>query len=250
MSYLDVPRLHFFGTFTANPSTVNNDATNYEQLEPPFSPPPPSLDQGWNPDGDHTWAFVGCTVRTVTGDDGSPSQDPLVGTAVASTGTEPHSSPKLVDLDPEQQMVSTLFGLRIQIGDETSGWVTGTFQPQPFLDLTGTPSGGPGAYYQSILQDLTWSPQPASPALRELQKVSQYSLSIKFNLVQTAQGPPASGPITGTIDLPRVVKICCTSVAASASQRMRLMCLRRYSPSSIGDGGAARLMPAGRAPSR
>lgn len=29
MSYLDVPRLHFAGSFTANPSTINNTSTNY-----------------------------------------------------------------------------------------------------------------------------------------------------------------------------------------------------------------------------
>jgi hypothetical protein len=30
MSYLDVPRLHFTGTFMANPSTINNDPLNYD----------------------------------------------------------------------------------------------------------------------------------------------------------------------------------------------------------------------------
>lgn len=198
MSYLDVPRLHFFGNFTANPSTLNNDPTNYEQLEPPFQPPP-QLDPGWNPDGDHTWAFQGCTVQTVIGPEGSPAQDPLVGTAVSSTGTEPNSNPKLVDLDPEQQLVSTIFGLQIQIGDAASGWVQGYFQPQPFLDLTGTAAGWPGAYYQSVLQNLTWSTELASPVLQELRKISPDALSIKFDLVQAQQGPPASGSITGTI---------------------------------------------------
>ena len=43
MSYLDAPRIHFFGTFFANPSTINNTLSNFD-LKPP-------LDLQWNPDG-------------------------------------------------------------------------------------------------------------------------------------------------------------------------------------------------------
>ena len=32
-----------------------------------------------------------------------------------------------------------------------------------------------------------------------------------------------AGPITGTMVLPRVTKVCCTSIASNASQRMPLM---------------------------
>ncbi|HSS49619.1 MAG TPA: hypothetical protein VLX28_11805, partial [Thermoanaerobaculia bacterium] len=135
MSYLNVPRLHFYGTFTANPSTRNNNPANYNL--PPDFPTPPVDPSNWNPDGNHAWTFAGCTVQTVIGPDGSPLQDPLVGTAVSSAATEPQSSPKLVDLDTEQQLVSMIFGLQIQIGDAASGTVTGNFQPQPFNDLQG-----------------------------------------------------------------------------------------------------------------
>ena len=44
MSYLNVPRLHFSGSFTAAPSTVNNDPTNYN--------PNQTITQvAWNPNG-------------------------------------------------------------------------------------------------------------------------------------------------------------------------------------------------------
>jgi len=29
MSYLDVPRIHFFGQFLANPGTINNELLNF-----------------------------------------------------------------------------------------------------------------------------------------------------------------------------------------------------------------------------
>jgi hypothetical protein len=207
MSYLDVPRLHFFGTFTANPSTRNNDPNNFGET-------PTQIflggTEGWNPQGSHSWTLGGCTVRTVIGPDGSPSQDPLVGTAVASAATPQSqtqcqvglggaSTPKLVDLDPDNQQVSMIFGLQIQIGDSTSGTVTGSFLPQNFLDINGA---NPSAWYQSVLQDLTWSPNPTSPILQALQQASPDALSIKFVLL----APPfptnpssLTGTITGTI---------------------------------------------------
>lgn len=194
MSYLDVPRLHFYGAFTANPSTLNNTASNYE-LPPGFPPNP----RNWNQDGSHAWALMDCTVRTVIGPDGSPAKDVLVGSAVSSAATEPGSSPKIVDLDTQQQWVSMIFGLRIQIGDLASGSVSGTFQPQPLNDLF-LPSQV-GAYYQSVLQDLKWSPSPASPVLQELQRISPDALSIKFDLKAGDVDPRGgmSGNITGTI---------------------------------------------------
>jgi hypothetical protein len=198
MSYLDVPRLHFYGDFTADPSTINNQPVNYELLAPPFSPPPSKLDLGWIPNGSHAWTFEKCKVRTVIGSDGLPSRDALVGTGVFSSGSVPKSSPKLVDLDPEQQWVSMIFGLRIEIGDPASGTVSGVFQPQPLNDLAPSQTG---AYYQSVLQDLVWSPDPASPALQELRRISPEALSIKFVVNQKPGRAlhPVGGTVTGTI---------------------------------------------------
>jgi hypothetical protein len=35
MSYLDSPRIHFFSGYFADPSTINNNLTNYD-LKPPL----------------------------------------------------------------------------------------------------------------------------------------------------------------------------------------------------------------------
>jgi hypothetical protein len=43
MSYLDAPRIHFFGKYFTNPSTISNTLSNYD-LKPP-------LDLSWNPNG-------------------------------------------------------------------------------------------------------------------------------------------------------------------------------------------------------
>ncbi len=198
MSYLDVPRLHFFGSFTANPSTINNTPTNYS-LQPP-------LDPSWNPNGSHAWKFPSVTVQTVVGPDGPGSGDPLVGTPVTSTNQP--STAKLVDLDPEQQMVSMIFGLQIQVGSSASGTVTGTFQPSPFMDIFAREIGvGPdmvfAAYYQSVLTNLQWSPTLASPILQQLKAASPDSLSIKFVVddLHNDSGAPnfTFGRVAGTL---------------------------------------------------
>ncbi len=198
MSYLDLPRLHFFGTFLANPSTLDNTPANYN-LQPPLVPL-------WNPDGSHAWQFPSCAVQTVVGPSGTGTGDPLVGTPVASTDSP--STAKLVDLDTEQQMVSTIFGLQVQVGSAASGTFVGTFQPVPFMDIFMRILGiGPdtvfSAYYQSVLESVQWSPSPASPILQALQKVSPNTLSIKF-VVDDFQDDSSSpnftlGRVAGTI---------------------------------------------------
>lgn len=241
MSYLDVPRLHFFGTFTADPSTVNNVPMNYH-LPPEYTTLEDSGQQDWNPKGTHDWIIQGCTVQSVIFTDGLVNpEDPLVNTPVSSAGTPPTSScavgpprsqtnPKIVDLDTQQQQASTIYGLQITIGDPTSGTVTGSFLPQQFMDSFGTGASG-GAYYQSELRNLQWSPDLPSPVLQTLKELSPTALSIKFNLVTTgsfgSSPMPMAGVISGTVgpvlpgELPnfllgRLMRLPATSAPAGA----------------------------------
>src|SRR5215211_5092414 len=105
MSYLDVPRLHFAGTFIAKPSTVNNTASNFE---PTVTNPFPA----WNPNGNHFWLFLNCSVKSAFNADGAVGKDSIIDASVAST--DDPSPAKLVDLDTEQQMVSQIWGLQIK----------------------------------------------------------------------------------------------------------------------------------------
>ena len=184
MSYLDVPRLHFAGTFIAKPSTVNNTATNFDPATPTT---PPGLVLSWNPNGNHDWQFQDCTVQTAVGKDGtvwnSSNSDPIIGAAVNSTDNP--VTAKLVDLDTEQQMVSQIFGLQIKVAISPTDYFVGNFRAISFNDIwarVGVMEGDKdfGAYYQSFLDDVTWSDQLTSPFLQQLQSVSPKQLSIKF----------------------------------------------------------------------
>ena len=119
MSYLDAPRIHFFGKYFANPSTINNDLSNYS-LKPP-------LDLSWNPDGSAFFRFVDCVVSGAVGNDGtalsSGAGDPITKATVTTPQSPPTKVAKIVDLDPDQQSITQLFGVVVTRGPARwAGW--------------------------------------------------------------------------------------------------------------------------------
>ncbi len=196
MSYLNSLRLHFSGKFQANVSTVNNDAghydndafkSSYQKLEGPHMKPP----NGWfNPQGDAAFRLLGCTINSAWTPAGAVTpSDPVLRYIIAdSNGRVPA---KMVDLDPEQQLVSEIWGLEVRIADLNGDTLfSGQFLPVAFIDIwdraTGSGSGdiGAGAMYQSILHNLQWGDVSHSAFLSQLKQAAQATvqLSIKFNV--------------------------------------------------------------------
>jgi Ferritin-like len=205
MSYLHLPRLIFSGQFQADVSTVNNDPSHFNtaKFRSNYQLPGPGASNGWwNPGGTGAWRFRGCTVTRVYYPDGTscddPSTDPIVGAPI--NGGESHVEGKLVDLDSEQQMVSEIWGFRVNVGHPGAGTAAGTaagagwgfrseFAVAPFGDIwtrfaAGQPDSFFGAYYQSILQAIAWAGPGKSAFLRHLADVlgPGKALSIKFNV--------------------------------------------------------------------
>jgi hypothetical protein len=198
MSYLNIPRLHFTGQFQADPSTVNNNDANWNrdvQLAEIHedSSDPTNGAVYWNPNGTHNWQLFGCTVTGVANDQGqftAPSADPIIGAKVLSNSEYPA---KIVDLDPDNQGISQIWGLQIQISipspeDPTRvlASMTATMPPTAFCDLwcrvTKLIPGNStmSAAFQAVLTDVKWENATASPLLSKLQEVSPNSLSIRF----------------------------------------------------------------------
>lgn len=209
MSYLNVPRLHFSGRFQADPSTVNNNDNNWDptitftEASPTYLPGYPDNDQlynnsvYWNPSGTHNWAFLDCTVKGAANDQGAfsaPSADPIIGAKVESVGAYPA---KIVDLDPDNQGVSQIWGLKVRVGimdphnpGTVLASVTGTMPETAFCDLwdrtTNTQivnNGTMSASFQALLVDVVWENAAASPLLAALQSASSSGqLSIRFTV--------------------------------------------------------------------
>ena len=214
MSYLDPVRLHFAGSFRADVSTVNNVAAHFdnEHFKKEDQLPGPNSTNGlWQPQGTGAWRLVGCTVTGAAGTDAlaaGPKADPVVGLRLLDTGDR--VSAKLVDLDPNQQLVSTIFGLELRIVDSNRATILmkGRFKPAPFYDIWWTRAvGGSGdvgasAFFQSVLTDVVWTDSDASPLLTALRAASTPGfLSIKFMTDDYAMGGPRRGygRIVGTI---------------------------------------------------
>ncbi len=191
MSYLDVPRLHFSGTFTANPSTINNTPANYNPnlvINPPGNE---GLVLSWNPYGSHAWT-ISAQVTSFVDDGGQlhTGGDPLIGASFASY--MPQGIPaKMVDLDTEQQGVTRLFGLSFQLtlaGSDTPSfqglWDNGGTLIN--LWLSRVPSAGgdsaAGGAFQSVLQNLQWNGAAGSPLLQQLQAVAGEGLSVRLSV--------------------------------------------------------------------
>ncbi|HEV7922670.1 MAG TPA: hypothetical protein VGR02_17945 [Thermoanaerobaculia bacterium] len=197
MSYLDLPRLHFFGTFIAQPSTINNTPANYDVSAPLGDPL-------WNPNGTHFFGFTACKVTGVVLPDGSTT-DPVVGGAVSTPAAGQPAAAVLVDLDTEQQLVSQVFGLQVTVALPKGGAITGTMETVNFFDITfarvhgsGGKDGGASAVYQSVLRNVQWKGAAASKFAQALQGASPNALSIHF-VVDLFSGSTKSGRVTGTI---------------------------------------------------
>ncbi|MHB8267931.1 hypothetical protein [Bradyrhizobium sp.] len=213
MSYLHPVRLHFSGSFRADVSTVNNvtDRFNNATFKDQFQLPMSGAQDGsnWEPAGTGAWRLVDCRVTRACHDGTAampPAGDPAVGLSVRESGDQ--SSAKIVDLDPDQQGVSMIFGLTVRLVD-SQGLVLmqGDFEPAAFFDLqfNRSPDGGDmgaSAYFQSTLQNVEWGDVSASPCLKQMKlKTKPRMLSIRFitDGYQTGGQQRGYGRITGTI---------------------------------------------------
>lgn len=220
MSYLNPLRLHFAGAFEAAVSTVNNDPVHYDSARFQASYGQPAagaaLNGSFNPRGSGNWRLHDAVVTSAFLADGSPvaGPDPVLGCLVADSDDSVPA--KLVDLDPEQQLVSQIFGLEMRLAAPSGQTLLrGDFAPAAFTDLwdrapaprAGTPAGAgdlaAGAMYQSVLTRVRWGDVGGSPFLRALRAASPARLSVKFNVDGFGKAPGHDafllGRVVGTI---------------------------------------------------
>jgi len=136
----------------------------------------------WNPTGSGAFRLINCTVRAVHYADGtstdSPQKDAVVGMTV--TGADDRTAGKIVDLDPQWQNASQLFGLAVRLVDADGHLVFGgDYAPHTFRDLTFTRAAGQGgdraasAYFQSVLTGFEWpASAPTSNFLKDLKNAA------------------------------------------------------------------------------
>jgi hypothetical protein len=190
MSYLDSPRLHFRGWFQADVSTINNKVVMYQNAS--FVPEYQQLNQNgsWNPEGTGIFRILDCAV---TGGflNGCPlglGDDPAIGMTIQNA--DRRAPGKLVDLDPQQQMVSEIWGMQVRLVNASfAAIMQGEFLPAAFINLwmkqvaAVTGDQQLAACYQSVLHGVTWAADTGSELLDAMIASSEKEmLSIDFNV--------------------------------------------------------------------
>jgi hypothetical protein len=181
MSYLEGTRIVFAGDFQADVSTVNNDVRHYDAdtWEERFTDPsdPSALNGWWNPTGSGAFRLVDCSVTGgfAGASTGILPTDPAIGARVIDTADR--NSAKMVDLDPQWQMASCIWGLVIRLVDRDGNeLLRGEMESVPFRDIffrrqtTSIDSGSiqnAGAVFRSVLRVEQWGTgSPLVAALR------------------------------------------------------------------------------------
>jgi hypothetical protein len=152
LSYLDLPRVIFDGDFQADVSTVNNEVRNFDvdTFDPEISP------GSWNPTGSGAFRLLNCRVRGASDEKSvAAKEDPVL--AAVITGSADKVSGKIVDLDPQWQLSSALWGLRVELRAGENLILAGDFDPASFRDVWFTGVTAPAARFQSVLHNIAWA---------------------------------------------------------------------------------------------
>jgi hypothetical protein len=215
MSYLDTPRIHFAGEFQADVSTINNEVTLYDSATFKRDDQELTTDGtkgGWNPEGTGIFRLIGCRVTGARlGDKAITTweQDPVVGMALENADERVFG--KLVDLDPQQQMVSQIWGMRLRLTDgEEKALLSGEFRPAAFINLWKRQQKAVfldqtlAAVFQSVLEGVAWEGDADSQVLHALREASTDGcLSINMNVYGYGRDPKVPrytiGRVAGTI---------------------------------------------------
>jgi hypothetical protein len=157
VSYLDLPRVLFDGDFQADVSTVNNDVQNFDidTFDPGTS------DEHWNPTGSGAFRLLNCRVRGAFDKSGAAAKADPVRAAVIG-GSADRVAAKIVDLDPQWQLGSALWGLRVELRTDEHLILAGDFEPASFRDVWFPPAFGTQqptatARFQSVLHNIVWA---------------------------------------------------------------------------------------------
>lgn len=267
MSYLSVPRLHFAGLFYTGPSTINNITQNYMPSTPLTEPGQPTvLDPNavlWNPNGVAQWWLQECSVLSAVDSKGttitSSSADHVIGATVLSPSpTTPMSDgatgffdiAKMVDLDPDQQGRSALYGVRIAVTLPNGAGFQGLMTVAELRQLNGRIAGAGGSWgavgnWMGTLQNVVWSGDISdSLLLTALQGAATEGLAVKLT-ADLHQNNPGNKFTSGNMFcFGRVLGTIGPALAGELSQVVPGRCVQTFTPSHALEARVMGTLPA------
>ena len=175
--------------------------------------------KNWNPNGTGEFHFFNTTITSAVYENGTVTEnDPVVRSFLVSNLLQPPA--KLVDVDPEAQTKSTIYGLTLSILSDPE-----VFPPTTFLEAEWTRSviayntwvrlicGGGGDHMLSAqgtskLKNVVWGDTSESIFLEQLRRANEMGqLSVRITLYQFSadyrSGNFSFGNVVGTIGISR-----------------------------------------------
>ena len=128
-------------------------------------------------------------------DDEEIAADDPIRTAVVTDAID-RVAAKIVDLDPQWQSASELYGLRVRVVAGGVELLAGEFEPAGFRDVGG---GDPHARYVSVLGNLTWAPPGTSGFLDRLRAATEEDLLAIRLTTHTFDFTALTGRIEGAV---------------------------------------------------
>lgn len=210
MSYLHTPRIYFGGLFFTNPNTINNYDFSYDtnvaltnasgQYRTDGGQGGPG---GWSPLGTARFYLTRCSVLGGVNEHGGlvagGPGDPLIGAPVAtpSPGTPEapdgvtYSLPKLVDLDPDMQSRSEVYGMRlwVQIPGPGGAGFWGTMSVPQLRNMGGRVDNGVRSSWSAVgtlagsITDVKWlGDASVSPLLAQFKAACAAGISYRLTV--------------------------------------------------------------------
>ncbi len=218
-SYLQTPRINFAGRFRADVSTINNYDFNYRLSEIDQRP---QIFNYWNPRGTGTWAMIDCVTTSVVytnelGEVTSSIEDSAVGLRLVNNPKRAFA--KLVDVDPDQQQSSTIYGMdlgvyrdpgkgehqvNVFIGDFVPAVITRDLWKRQIVDPKESLQQPLASHSISRIENITWSTNLTSPIFQEFREMNK-PLSIMFSVYNYTRPPTEDlftyGNLVGSIGI-------------------------------------------------
>lgn len=216
---------------------------------------------GWNPLGVAQWWLEECTVLSAVGTGGVEvaASDAVIGALVESPSPKTPMSDgqggfydiaKMVDLDPDQQGRSALYGLRIAVTLPNGAGLQGLMTVPEIRQLKARiaiaqSSWGAVCNWMGTLQDVQWSGDiSGSPLLMALQAVSAQGLAVKLT-VDLHQNNPGNNFTSGDVFFyGRVLGSIGPALPGELAQVLPGRCLQKVTPAATA-AALDRAMPTG-----
>jgi hypothetical protein len=218
MSYLGLPRLTFSGLFEADVNTVNNDVRHFDisTFEPRFQTAQELNPDGsvkifngwWNPRGSNGFRLSQCVVTGAVDCDGAAvKNDPALQLHLDTQAGR--TSAKIVDLDPQFQFASAIWGMRIALTAGGTSVMSAVFRPACFRDIyfgrvAGVPaSPGASARFTGYCEEIAWNDEAtASSLLRDLKDCADRNdgrITISLMTYGYSRSPQTDGFTMGSV---------------------------------------------------